>query len=40
MRIKPKQLLDLHVAADRHFGQFTSCLKKAYPELTKGDLDY
>ena len=27
-------------AADRHFNQFTSRLAKAYPDLTKGDLDY
>jgi hypothetical protein len=30
----------LREAADRHFGQFTSRLVKAYPDLTKGDLDY
>ena len=35
-----QQLLDLHLAVDRHFGQFTARLKKAYPELTNGDLDY
>ena len=35
-----QQLLDLRMAADRHFGQFTTRLKKTYPELTKGDLDY
>ena len=35
-----QQLLDLRLAADRHFGQFTSRLKKAYPELTNTDLDY
>ena len=35
-----QHLLDLRVATDRHFGQFTTRLKKAYPELTKGDLDY
>jgi len=35
-----QQLLDLRVAVDRHFGQFTVRLKKAYPELTNGDLDY
>ena len=35
-----QQLLDLRLAVDRHFGQFTVCLKKAYPELTNSDLDY
>ena len=35
-----QQLLDLRLAADRHFGHFTTRLKKAYPELTNGDLDY
>jgi len=35
-----QQLLDLRLAADRHFGQFTVRLKKAYPELTNSDLDY
>ena len=35
-----QQLLDLRLAVDRHFGQFTVRLKKAYPELTHSDLDY
>ncbi len=35
-----QQLLDLRLAVDRHFGQFTVRLKKTYPELTNGDLDY
>ena len=35
-----QQLLDLRLAVDRHFGQFTARLKKAYPELTNSDLDY
>ena len=35
-----QQLLDLRLAADRHFNQFTVRLKKAYPKLTNGDLDY
>ena len=35
-----QQLLDLRLAVDRHFNQFTVRLKKAYPELTNGDLDY
>ncbi len=35
-----EQVMALREAADRHFGQFTSRLAKAYPDLTKGDLDY
>ena len=35
-----QQLLDLRVAADRHFNQFTARLKQAYPKLTNSDLDY
>ena len=35
-----QQLLDLRLAVDRHFGQFTVRLKKAYPGLTNSDLDY
>ncbi len=35
-----EQVMALREAADRHFGQFTSRLAKAYPNLTKGDLDY
>jgi len=35
-----EQVMALHEAADRHFNQFTSRLAKAYPNLTKGDLDY
>lgn len=35
-----QQLLDLRVAADRHFNQFTVRLKQAYPKLTNSDLDY
>ena len=35
-----EQLTALREAADRHFGQFTSRLAKAYPDLTRGDLDY
>ncbi len=35
-----QNLLDLRLAADCHFGQFTVRLKKAYPELTNPDLDY
>lgn len=35
-----RQLLDLRVAADRHFNQFTLRLKKAYPRLTNIDIDY
>ena len=35
-----EQVMALREAADRHFNQFTSRLVKAYPDLTKGDLDY
>ena len=35
-----EQVMALREAADRHFGQFTVRLVKAYPSLTKGDLDY
>ena len=35
-----QQLLDLRLAVDRHFSQFTVRLKKAYPGLTNSDLDY
>ena len=35
-----QQLLDLRLAVDRHFKQFTVRLKKAYPKLTNSDLDY
>jgi hypothetical protein len=35
-----QQLLDLRVAADRHFSQFTLRLRKAYPKLTSIDIDY
>ncbi len=35
-----EQVMALREAADRHFNQFTSRLAKAYPELTRGDLDY
>ena len=35
-----EQVMALREAADRHFGQFTSRLAKAYPDLTRGDLDY
>ena len=35
-----QRLIALRVAADRHFQQYTIRLKKAHPELTKGDLDY
>ena len=35
-----QQLLDLRVAADRHFNQFTLRLRKAYPKLTNIDIDY
>ncbi len=35
-----EHVMALREAADCHFGQFTSRLAKAYPELTRGDLDY
>ena len=35
-----EQVMALREAADRHFNQFTRRLAKAYPNLTKGDLDY
>ena len=38
--LNKQQLLDLRLAADRHFTQFTIRLKKSYPELTNSDLDY
>ena len=38
--LNKQQILDLRLAVDRYFGQFTVRLKKAYPELTNADLDY
>ena len=38
--LNKQQLLDLRLAVDRHFRQFTVRLKKVYPELTNSDLDY
>ena len=35
-----QQLLDLRMAVDRHFSQFTLRLRKAYPKLTSIDIDY
>ena len=35
-----EQLLALREATDGHFGEFTARLKKEYPALTKGDIDY
>ena len=35
-----QQLLDLRMAADRHYSQFTLRLRKAYPKLTSIDIDY
>ena len=35
-----QQMLDLRVAADRHFSQFTLRLRTAYPTLTSIDIDY
>jgi tetratricopeptide (TPR) repeat protein len=38
--LSKQQVFALRAAADQHFGQFTVRLKKAYPQLTKTDLDY
>ena len=38
--LSKQQLIDLRVAVDQHFDKFTIRLKKAYPQLTNGDLDY
>ncbi len=38
--LSKEQVMALREAADRHFNQFTVRLAKAYPNLTKGDLDY
>ena len=35
-----QQLLDLRMAVDRHFSQFTLRLRKAYPKFTSIDIDY
>ena len=35
-----EQVTALREAADRHFNQFTSRVAKAYPDLTRSDLDY
>ena len=35
-----QQLLDLRMAVDRHFSQFTLRLRKVYPKLTNIDIDY
>ena len=35
-----QEILQLRFATNHHFNQFTSRLKKAYPELTNSDLDY
>ena len=35
-----EQVTALREAVDRHFNQFTSRIAKAYPDLTRGDLDY
>ena len=35
-----QQLLDLRMAVDRHFSQFSLRLRKAYPKLTNIDIDY
>lgn len=38
--LNKEQVIALREAADYHFGQFTTRLKKAYPELSQADLDY
>ena len=38
--LSKEDLLALREAADLHYGQFTSRIRKAYPSLTKGDIDY
>jgi len=38
--LSKEQVIALRRAADLHFGLFTLRLAKAYPELTKTDLDY
>lgn len=38
--LSKEQITALREAVDRHFGQFTIRLSKAYPDLTKSDLSY
>ena len=38
--LSKEQITALREAADRHFGRFTIRLAKAYPDLTKSDLNY
>ncbi|MBR7023992.1 MAG: hypothetical protein IKI09_11090, partial [Bacteroidales bacterium] len=38
--LSKSHLLDLRLAADLHFNQFTRRLKTAYPKITNTDLDY
>ena len=38
--LSKEQVVVLREAADRHFSQFTVRLAKAYPDLTRSDLDY
>ena len=38
--LSKEQVMALRDAADRHFNLFTVRLAKAYPNLTKNDLDY
>ena len=38
--LSKSNLLDLRLAADLHFNQFTRRLKTAYPQITNTDLDY
>ena len=38
--LNKQQMLELRVAVDRHYHQFSLRLKKAYPKLTNVDIDY
>jgi tetratricopeptide (TPR) repeat protein len=38
--LNKQQMLDLRMAVDRHYNQFTLRLRKAYPKLTSIDIDY
>ena len=38
--LSKEQVVALRMTADRHYGQFTSRLKRLHPELTQDDLSY
>jgi hypothetical protein len=38
--LSKEQVVALRMTADRHYGQFTSRLKRLHPELTQDDLNY